>query len=111
MGISSHVLDTAIGRPAVGVAITLERIDSGSWTALTGGTTDLDGRVGALLDDDDLELGTYRITFGTGGYFADRGEVSFYPEVSIDFEVHDASEHYHVPLLVSPWSYSTYRGS
>lgn len=111
MGISTHVLDTSIGRPASGVAVTLERIDAGTWSELAGGVTDGDGRVGGLVGDDDLELGTYRITFGTGGYFADRGVVSFYPEVTIDFEVHDAAEHYHVPLLVSPWSFSTYRGS
>jgi 5-hydroxyisourate hydrolase len=111
MGISTHVLNTAIGRPAEGMAVTLERVDGDAWSTVTGGTTNADGRVGALVEDADLELGTYRITFGTGGYFADRGEVSFYPEVRIDFEVHDASEHYHVPLLASPWSFSTYRGS
>ena len=111
MGISTHVLDTAIGRPAEGMSITLERVDADGWHEVTGGTTNADGRVGTLVADDDLLLGTYRITFGTGGYFAGRGEVSFYPEVAIDFEVHDASEHYHVPLLTSPWSFSTYRGS
>jgi 5-hydroxyisourate hydrolase len=111
MGISTHVLDTAIGRPAAGVAVTLERIDGDTWSEVTGGVTDGDGRVGGLVADADLAIGTYRISFGTGGYFAGRGEVSFYPEVRIDFEVHDASEHYHVPLLLSPWSYSTYRGS
>jgi 5-hydroxyisourate hydrolase len=111
MGISTHVLDTAIGRPAVGVAVTLERVDDDAWAEVTGGVTDEDGRVGGLVSDADLQLGTYRITFGTGGYFGGRGEVSFYPEVRIDFEVHDSSEHYHVPLLVSPWSFSTYRGS
>jgi 5-hydroxyisourate hydrolase len=111
MGISTHVLNTAIGRPAAGMPVTLERVDSGSWSEVAGGTTNDDGRVGVLVEDADLQIGTYRITFGTGGYFADRGEVSFYPEVGIDFEVHDAAEHYHVPLLVSPWSFSTYRGS
>jgi 5-hydroxyisourate hydrolase len=111
MGISTHVLNTAIGRPAAGMPVTLERVDSGSWSEVAGGTTNHDGRVGVLVEDAALQIGTYRITFGTGGYFADRGEVSFYPEVGIDFEVHDAAEHYHVPLLVSPWSFSTYRGS
>jgi 5-hydroxyisourate hydrolase len=111
MGISTHVLNTAIGRPAAGMPVTLERIDAGEWSEVVGGDTDADGRVGPLVEDADLEIGTYRITFGTGGYFAGRGEVSFYPEVAIDFEVHDASEHYHVPLLVSPWGFSTYRGS
>ena len=111
MGISTHVLNTAIGRPAVGMAVTLERVDGDSWSEVTGGETNDDGRVGPLVSDEDLQIGTYRITFGTGGYYASRGEVSFYPEVSIDFEVHDASEHYHVPLLTSPWGFSTYRGS
>lgn len=111
MGISTHVLNTAIGRPAEGMAVTLERIDGDEWSEVTGGVTDGDGRVGTLVADQDLEVGTWRITFGTGGYFADRAEVSFYPEVRIDFEVHDAAEHYHVPLLVSPWGFSTYRGS
>lgn len=111
MGVSTHVLNTATGRPAEGMSVTLERIDSGSWSTVTGGKTNADGRLGELIADDDLQIGTYRISFGTGGYFADRGEVAFYPEVRIDFEVHDASEHYHVPLLISCWGYSTYRGS
>ena len=111
MGISTHVLNTAIGRPAEGMAVTLERVDGDTWNEVTGGTTNADGRVGELLASDDVLVGTYRVSFGTGGYFAQRAEVAFYPEVRIDFEVHDASEHYHVPLLVSPWSYSTYRGS
>lgn len=111
MGISTHVLNTAIGRPAEGMAVTLERVDGEIWSEVIGGETNADGRLGVLVEDADLEIGTYRIVFGTGGYFAGRGEVSFYPEVRIDFEVHDASEHYHVPLLTSPWSFSTYRGS
>lgn len=111
MGISTHVLNTAIGRPAEGMSVTLERVDATEWSEVTGGVTDADGRLGTLVADADLQIGTYRITFGTGGYFASRAEVSFYPEVTIDFEVHDASEHYHVPLLVSPWGFSTYRGS
>lgn len=111
MGISTHVLDTSIGRPAAGVAVTLERVDGDSWSEVTGGTTDSDGRVAGLVADEDLQLGTWRITFGTGAYYAGRGTASFHPEVRIDFEVHDASEHYHVPLLLTPWSYATYRGS
>lgn len=111
MGISTHVLNTAIGRPAEGMAVMLERIDGDEWSEVTGGTTNADGRVATLVADEDLRVGTWRITFGTGGYFASRAEVSFYPEVRIDFEVHDAADHYHVPLLVSPWGFSTYRGS
>ena len=112
MGISTHVLDTAIGRPASGVAVTLEtRDDDGMWAAVAAGSTDTDGRVGGLVADADLAVGIYRIGFASGAYFTARGERSFYPDVHIEFEVHDATEHYHVPLLVSPWSYSTYRGS
>lgn len=111
MGISTHVLDTATGRPAEGMAVALERVDGAGWSEVAGGVTDADGRVGALVGDADLQTGTYRITFGTEGYFSGRGEASFYPEVRIDFRVHDASEHYHVPLLTSAWSFSTYRGS
>ena len=111
MGISTHVLNTAIGRPAAGMSVTLERVDANEWSEVTGGVTDVDGRLGVLVPDADLRIGTYRITFGTGVYFASRTEVTMYPEVTVDFEVHDASEHYHVPLLVSAWGLSTYRGS
>ena len=111
MGISTHVLNTAIGQPAQGMSVTLERTDGDTWHEVTGGVTNADGRVGTLVADDDLQTGTYRISFGTGGYFSDRGEDSFYPQVEIDFHVLDASEHYHVPLLVSPFGFSTYRGS
>ncbi len=112
MGISTHVLDTAIGRPAAGVAITLDRLDDGAWTRVASGSTNDDGRIdGGLVGDQDLRAAAYRISFASGAYFEARGERSFYPEVSYDFVVHDASQHYHVPLLVSPWSFSTYRGS
>ena len=111
MGISTHVLDTAIGRPAAGVVVTIERMGEGEWDELTGGITDADGRIAPLVTDTDITEGSYRITFATGEYFRTRDERSFYPEVAIDFVVHDAGEHYHVPLLVSPWSFSTYRGS
>lgn len=113
MGISTHVLDTAIGRPAAGVAVTLEHKAGrdGEWHQVAAGATDDDGRVAPLVTDADLVKGAWRITFASGAYFAARGERAFHPEVAIDFEVHDATEHYHVPLLVTPWSYSTYRGS
>jgi 5-hydroxyisourate hydrolase len=111
MGISTHVLNTAIGRPAEGMSVTLERTDGDAWHHVTGGTTNDDGRVGPLIVDEDLAVGTYRITFGTGGYYTGRNETSFYPEVRIDFRVDDATAHYHVPLLTSPWGFSTYRGS
>jgi len=101
MGISTHVLDTAKGRPAEGVGITLEN-DHG---VIARGVTDADGRL-KLVDDPPAE-GTYRITFDTGGYDAN----GFFPRVVIEFAVRGGAQHYHVPLLLSPFGYSTYRGS
>lgn len=109
--ITTHVLDTARGRPAAGVPITLAlRTADGSFAELGRGATDDDGRLRSLLAAP-LEAGVYRITFETAAYFAALGIKSFYPEVSVVFEIHDASQHYHVPLLLSPYGYSTYRGS
>lgn len=110
MGISTHVLDTAIGRPARDVAVRLERLDDTDVDAVEA-RTDADGRVAPLVADADLAVGTYRLTFETGDYFEARGERAFHPSVTIDFHVDDASQHYHVPALVTPWSWSTYRGS
>ena len=101
MGISTHVLDTAKGRPAEGIGITLEK-DRG---VLARGMTDADGRL--KLIDDPPEAGTYRITFDTGAYDPN----GFFPRVVIEFRVLDGAKHYHVPLLLSPFGYSTYRGS
>jgi 5-hydroxyisourate hydrolase len=101
MGISTHVLDTAKGRPAAGVAITLES-DRG---VIARGVTNGDGRL--KLTDDPPEAGTYRITFDTGSYVPD----GFFPRVVIEFIVREGATHYHVPLLLSPYGYSTYRGS
>jgi len=101
MGISTHVLDTAKGRPAGGVAVTLEN-DRG---VIARGTTNADGRLKLL--DDPPEAGTYRITFDTGAYDAN----CFFPRVVIEFIVRAGAQHYHVPLLLSPFGYSTYRGS
>ncbi len=112
-GISTHVLDTASGSPAGGVDVTLERRDAGGgWTAVGGGRTDADGRAGALLAEGSaLEAGTYRITFAIGPYHGRQGRRGFHPEVPVVFEVTDAAAHHHVPLLVSPFGYTTYRGS
>ena len=101
MGISTHVLDTAKGRPAEGVGITLED-DRG---VIARGVTNADGRL--KLVDDPPAAGTYRITFDTGGYDAN----GFFPRVVIEFTVRGDAQHYHVPLLLSPFGYSTYRGS
>lgn len=110
--ITTHVLDTARGRPASGVAIVLERVAEGAATTLGRGETDADGRLRDLLPAGaPLEVGTYRLVFDTGGYFAAQGVEAFFPEVSIIFQVKNGGEHFHVPLLLSPFGYSTYRGS
>jgi len=110
--ITTHVLDVAYGRPARGVAVALERQDGEEWRLLGTGSTDGDGRLAGLLPDDGpLEAGTYRLTFDTGGYFDANGVSGFYPEAVVTFLVGDPAEHYHVPLLLSPFGYSTYRGS
>lgn len=108
--ITTHVLDTAAGRPATGVGVVLAiRGTGGDWEELATGMTDGDGRVSDLLTpDNDLEAGEYRLSFDTGGYLGGGG---FYPEVTVNFRVKDSGEHYHVPLLLSPYGYSTYRGS
>lgn len=110
MGISTHVLDTAAGRPAAGVEVVLSRLDGSDWTAIGEGTTNADGRVGDLYRTPP-EPGTYRVAFAVGAYFASRGADSFYPEVTVVFRVAGAGEHFHVPLLLSPFGYTTYRGS
>jgi 5-hydroxyisourate hydrolase len=104
--LSTHVLDAVSGRPAVGVSVTLS--DAGS-AVLATATTDDDGRVTSLADE--LSDGVYRLHFDTGSYFASIDVTAFYPEVVIAFEATDAVTHYHVPLLLSPYAYSTYRGS
>jgi 5-hydroxyisourate hydrolase len=114
--VTTHVLDTARGRPAAGVPVRLERLQPGP-AAPAGGTellaqavTDADGRVSAL-GPDRVEPGTYRITFDTASYYSGSGQSCFFPEVGITFTLADSAEHYHVPLLLSPFAYSTYRGS
>ena len=113
MTLSTHVLDATAGRPAAGVEIRLERGDDAGWVPAGAGQTDADGRLrlSGHPGAGDFEPGVYRITFGTGAYFKARGAASFYPEVTITFELTERDEHYHVPLLLSPFAYSTYRGS
>ena len=110
--ITTHVLDVSIGRPAAGVPIVLEiKNAEGAWQELSRGTTDGDGRLRPLLAPDALVQGVYRLTFDTASYFESRKSRGLYPQVAIEFEVRDAQEHYHIPLLLSPYGYSTYRGS
>ena len=110
--ITTHVLDTSLGKPAAGVAVTLEKQEGGAWKPLASGATNADGRAADLLPPNaKLEAGAYRLRFETGAYFRAGGVESFYPLVEINFIVKDAAQHYHVPLLLSPFGYSTYRGS
>jgi 5-hydroxyisourate hydrolase len=110
--LSTHVLDTALGRPAKGLGITLERKDpSGQWQEVSASVTDDDGRVAKhALAPDGLSRGTYQLTFATGPYLARVHGQGFYPYAPIVFEVTE-DQHYHVPLLLSPYGLSTYRGS
>jgi len=110
--ISTHVLDTSSGTPAAGLPITLESQTPAGWKRIGGGTTNADGRVASLLDDEEaFGPGRYRMSFQTGEYFETNATEGFYPVVRIEFEVRAVGEHYHVPLLLSPYGYSTYRGS
>ena len=110
--ITTHILDTARGCPAADVPVGLERQNQdGSWCHIGEGQTDEDGRNKALMAAGTLERGIYRITFDTATYYGRLRESSFYPEVRICFSVDAPDEHYHVPLLLSPYGYSTYRGS
>ncbi|HEX4884708.1 MAG TPA: hydroxyisourate hydrolase [Casimicrobiaceae bacterium] len=114
--LTTHVLDTAHGLPAAGMAVALLRHDGTAYVRVLAATTNADGRCGApLLEGDALVAGRYRLVFGAGDYFRRRGtplaDPPFVDEVTIDFGIADAGGHYHVPLLVSPWAYSTYRGS
>jgi 5-hydroxyisourate hydrolase len=111
-GITTHVLDTARGRPAAGVPITLSiRATDGSWKEIGRGATDADGRLRTLTPAAEIATGVYRIAFDTAAYFAAIGVTGFYPEAAIVFEVRDGTEHHHVPLLLQPYGYATYRGS
>ncbi len=104
--VTTHVLDAVHGEPAPGIAVTL----SGPDGVIVTGVTDADGRI-RELGPDALDAGDYRLEFDTGAYFAASGTTGFYPRVTIDFTVADPASHYHVPVLLSPFAYSTYRGS
>jgi 5-hydroxyisourate hydrolase len=111
--ITTHVLDTSRGQPAGGVAVRLEfEAADGSWKEIGTGSTDEDGRAKDLLPlRFPLHGGVYRLVFDTEAYFAALGVEGFYREVTITFTIRDPAQHYHVPLLLSPFGYSTYRGS
>ena len=110
--ITSHVLDTALGRPATDLAVRIDRLDAdGSWTTLGEAVTDADGRVNDFPGAAELEDGTYRVTFDTGAYFQAARRPAFFPRVDVVFRVDGPRERYHIPLLLSPFGYSTYRGS
>lgn len=110
--ITSHVLDTASGQPAADLRVTLARADQrGAFVDVSERLTDADGRVRDLLGDRALDAGMYSLTFDTGAYFALTERVTFYPRVQVVFQVTAPEAHHHVPLLISPFGYSTYRGS
>ncbi len=110
--ITTHVLDTALGRPASEMAIQLELETDGVFTLLGRDVTDADGRARHLLaDSHDLQPGSYRLTFDTEAYFDARRQETFFPKAVLHFTVRNSDEHYHVPLLLSPFGYTTYRGS
>jgi 5-hydroxyisourate hydrolase len=111
--ITTHVLDTAQGKPAQGVPVFLQfHRGEGEWEDRAYGVTNADGRIPDLLPAGTaLEAGTYRLTFATEEYFKQAGITGFYPYVPVIFALQDTEQHYHVPLLLSPFGYSTYRGS
>lgn len=109
--ITTHVLDTSRGMPAAGIGVRLAIRRDHDWFELAERTTDADGRISDLLPPGKVEEAVYRLSFDTGTWFDGRGIETFYPSVEVTFEVHDEDAHYHVPLLLNPYGYSTYRGS
>ena len=110
--ITTHVLDTTCGRPAAGISVELEVQHQDAWTRLGEGTTNEDGRLRTLLPDGaSLERAVYRLVFHTDPYFASLGLETFYPRVVVEFRVQGGQADYHVPLLLSPFGYTTYRGT
>ena len=111
MGLSTHILDTATGRPAAGVALVLSQRQGDEWRELGRGQTDADGRCKTLLGEKPLEAAIYKIRFATAEYYAAQKLSGLYPFVEIVFTVADARQHYHIPLLLTANGYTTYRGS
>lgn len=108
--ITTHILDLGSGKPAAGVAVTLEQVIDDRAVPIADGVTDDDGRLMSWFDST-LESGHYRLRFDTGAWFQAQNLDTFYPEVTLNFQVSDPQAHYHVPLLLNQWGYSTYRGS
>ena len=111
MSLSTHALDTARGKPAEGLPVELEQLTDDGWVSLQRGVTNYDGRVPGFADGLSLAQATYRMSFDTGAYFDANDIEGFYPVVRVVFQVRAPGEHHHVPLLISPFGYSTYRGS
>jgi 5-hydroxyisourate hydrolase len=111
VSLSTHVLDATSGRPAAGVGVLLETYRDDGWVEVAAAPTDADGRLKDWLPDGVPGVGMHRLLFDTGAYFALPGAACFYPAVTITFVIDQPRQHYHVPLLLSPFAYSTYRGS
>lgn len=109
--ITTHILDTHLGKPAYNVPIELLKLTSEGFEKIAQGLTDDDGRITDLLPTGAIESGVYQMRFDTGSYHSSLGILGFYPEVVVTFEISASDEHYHIPLLLSPFAYSTYRGS
>jgi len=110
--LSVHVLDQQTGTPPPGVTVTLEKQQQDKWTPLASGKTDHDGRIKSLYpQDQDMQPGVYKVTFKTAEYFHGKKLDTFFPEIPVEFHISNTDEHYHVPLLLSQYGYSTYRGS
>lgn len=110
--ITTHILDLSAGKPAAGVRVALARVDDGEYKKVGAGVTDADGRLKDLLPKaHKLNAGVFELTFETGTYFRSRGVEPFHPRVAVVVEITDPAQHYHVPLLISPYGYTTYRGS
>lgn len=111
MGLSTHILDTALGRPASGVKLALAVEHDGAWQAVSEGVTDADGRCRSLLDQATFKAAIYRLRFDTAGYYHEQQTRGLYPFVDIVFRVDDPGQHFHIPLLLTANGYTTYRGS
>jgi 5-hydroxyisourate hydrolase len=110
--LSTHVLDISVGRPGAGISVQLWRLDGDARKLVRSTITNLDGRTNTpLLDPDEMVAGEYELVFQVGGYFERTGRETFLQDIPIRFRITQPEESYHVPLLVSPWAYSTYRGS